>query len=114
MASVTFTPKPPLVGATVEPEFKVLSAEFGDGYSQRAPDGLNNVRETHAFTWEVPAADADYIVGFLKDRRGAEAFDYACPDGVTRQFVCPKGATRERLRPTLHKVTAQFVEVFDL
>src|SRR5690606_29261995 len=36
-----FAPSP---GAQNKPEIKILQAEFGDGYSQPTPNGLNHIR----------------------------------------------------------------------
>ena len=45
MALDTFSPPiEPTVSSTKEISYNVLRADFGDGYSQRAADGLNNVR----------------------------------------------------------------------
>lgn len=106
---------PPSPGTEIAPEVKVLAADFGDGYRQRAADGLNNIRDTFAFAWEaLPAADADAIVAFLKARLGTEAFLYTPPgESAPRKFTCTKWA-RKRVRFSYHQITATFVEVFDL
>lgn len=54
---------------------RVLKAQFGDGYAQRALDGLN-AKES---TWEVRFAnrsttEATAILDFLDARQGVEAF----------------------------------------
>ena len=39
---------------------RVLTAKFGDGYEQRAVDGINNLAETYTLTFKTrPKADID-------------------------------------------------------
>lgn len=54
MTLATFTPPfAPMPGTTDKPKVKILKAEFGDGYSQTAPDGLNNVKRVLSVAWDA-------------------------------------------------------------
>jgi phage-related protein len=82
MALQTFTPpKAPSVGASAEPKIKLFEAEFGDGYTQRSPAGLNHIRETWDLKFELlTAAESASIRAFLNARGGGvEAFLYTPP-----------------------------------
>jgi len=60
---------------TEEPRLKV--AQFGDGYEQRAADGINNLLQEWSYVAsEVDDAVADDMVAFLRARNGVEAFSY--------------------------------------
>jgi len=53
MTLQTFTPPiQPSVGATNKPKVKILKADFGDGYTQAAADGTNNIRAEFSLTWK--------------------------------------------------------------
>lgn len=53
MATVITMPYPELItiDGDVEYEQNLLTARFGDGYSQIAPNGLNSIYEIHNITW---------------------------------------------------------------
>jgi len=96
-------------------EPRVLVAEFGDNYAQRSRDGING----NAGTWDLTFNNAtqperDYIVKFLEDRGGVEAFRWVAPDGsnTARKYLCPKW----RIDPQpgrVFNITATFKQVFD-
>lgn len=91
MALPTFTPPiGPSPGTAFKPQIKILEAEFGDGYSQPTPDGLNNVRETVELKWDaLTQAQMNTINNFFVARKGAQPFYYK-PSGVstTLKWTC--------------------------
>jgi len=111
MAFDTFVPPlAPSPGTKMAPEVKILSASFGDGYTQEAPDGLNNIRMVATVTWSFLLPDqADTIFGFLTAHKGSGPFYYALRDGVMRKWTCKQF---ERLWDTPNSVTATFRESF--
>lgn len=78
MAWETFTPPvAPSSGTRNKPEIKLLKADFGDGYTQIAPDGLNHVRRVLTLGWDMLLPwQKDEIVAFLEARGGYEPFYY--------------------------------------
>jgi phage-related protein len=116
MTIQTFTPPvAPSPGTINKPEFRVLSAEFGDGYSQDGPDGINNVRAILALTWEtLLPAQAAYITSFIAARKGVEPFWYTPSDEATPiKWTC-KDMTDKRGDGGLRTVTATFRRSFNL
>lgn len=88
MAIFTWTPDR---AASSETEAKVLSAPFGDGYSQEVPDGLNNMPETWELTFSVrTTAEIKAIRDFLVAHKGATYFTWTTPAGDTLKFTCKK------------------------
>ena len=60
---------------------RVLTAKFGDGYEQRAVDGINNLAETYTLTFKTrPKADIDDIVAFLDSKQNFTKFTLTLPD----------------------------------
>lgn len=113
MALPTFEPPvPPSPGTETTPKYKLRIANFGDGYTQATPDGLNHVRRTVRLRWDVlTVAQAEYIESFLIARGGYEPFLYALSDDETRQWIC-REHTRKRDAP--NSITAVFEEDFSI
>jgi phage-related protein len=74
MAYQTFTSIQPSVGGSLTPTARVLSAKFGDGYSQRVGDGINNINKALSITSIVTSSVKDTINTFLEARGGYEPF----------------------------------------
>lgn len=93
MAITTFSPP-------VHPDFgmgrkykpKVLMAQFGDGYAQRAADGTNNNPVALSATWtNLTRAERDYIVNFFDTCNGVASFRYAYVDEPQpKVYICPE------------------------
>lgn len=60
---------------------KILLAQFGDGYEQRLPLGINNLQQEYTVTFKTrPKADIDDIATFLQNTKGANNFNFTVPD----------------------------------
>lgn len=60
--------------------FRILRVDFGDGYSQSMPDGINNALEEWDLSFEnYPAADVDTITDFLDSLKGSAVFSWTPP-----------------------------------
>ena len=104
----------PDLGHEIEP--RVLLARFGDGYSQRAADGLNTQQRRYdSLRWDnVSQAEADAITGFFVARGGVEAFFWTPSDsGVTGKYRAVKWG-RSRHTAEAYTVTASLIQEFDL
>ena len=113
----TFTPPvnpSPDLGYSVEP--RVLVAGFGDGYRQRAGDGLNTMRRRYeSLRWEnVSPAEADAITGFFEARAGVEAFFWTPPGSGTAGKYRAVRWSRSRRTAQACLVTATLEQEFDL
>jgi phage-related protein len=105
----------PVAGASVSPDVRILKASFGDGYSQRSADGINNIVDRYELTWEnIDRAEANTILAFLKARAGIESFYWTPPgETVERLWLCEKWQ-RTHVTAVLDTVSATFIESFDL
>lgn len=86
MATFTYTPD---FGATKKLQPKVNSISFGDGYEQRARNGLN----TNPQSWDLAFSnrtdtEAEAIDDFLAARGGAESFDWTPYNESAGKYVC--------------------------
>lgn len=114
MALLTFTPaRQPSLGTAVSRTPKVNDAKFGEGYSQRSPDGLNADLQTWDLTWNgLLDSEADEIEDFFAARKGAEAFNWTPPGKSTSiKVICPQW---KRTQGAQDSMTAQFKQVADL
>lgn len=86
-----FTPAyNPSYGSGNDIDFRMLNNNFGDGYHQDVPDGLNNIVETWNLAWNnINDENADDIIAQLKSFNGV-AFEWTTPDGETKNWTCGK------------------------
>jgi phage-related protein len=60
---------------------RVLLAQFGDGYEQRLPLGINSLQEEYSVTFKTrPKADIDDMTAFFDTAKGANNFTFTIPD----------------------------------
>lgn len=111
MTFATFTPPiPPSPGTDSRPEVNIKSVQFGDGYAQEAPAGLNHIREVATLQWDVlTEAQADELVAFFYAHMGVTPFLYALRGDVARKWTCREWS-RKRGSPNV--VMATFRERF--
>lgn len=109
MATFTWTPD---ADATTTREPRIREAKFGDGYSQRAQDGLN----ADMARWSVrfsgrSQSEGEAIDEFLAEQGGVTAFDWTPPGGTTAlKWVCRKW-NRSYASYESQTVSAEFQQV---
>lgn len=101
-------------GATLEEEPAIRSVQFGDGYEQRSPDGINFMRQVWTIPFdEVDDAVADDMVQFLRDQKGYLAFNYVPLRSTTAIKVVCKQWSRSHTGPGTSSLRATFRQVFE-
>jgi phage-related protein len=77
--------------ASYDLEPKVIKAQFGDGYAQRRPAGIN----TQARMWSIEmrnitAEVCTDVIDFLKARNGVDVFNWTPPrTSEAQSVICP-------------------------
>lgn len=110
----TFPSINPMYEKPISKKYRILRNDFGDGYSQRAGDGLN--LNSSSFTYEIMVNDTDFqtIYNFLEDKEGHTAFDFTLPkENTAKKFIC----TEWEYNPVASGITqirAMFEQVYDL
>lgn len=95
-------------------EPKVLINDFGDGYSQRVPDGINTIRRTISVTFLGSRSDIDTYNNFFTNLAGASNFSWTPPgEDTERKWICPKWTITD-MSNNIQELTATFREVYDL
>lgn len=96
-------------------DYKILEADFGDGYSQRAADGLNSKKISWSLTWENrPDTDVSTLADFLNDKLGYEAFLWTAPDETTERKWIARTLDITPVAAGFSTLRTAFEEVFDL
>lgn len=86
---------------------RVRTIQYGDGYKQAAPDGLNYLDREVSLGWEnLTASEANQIVAFFEERGGYQPFSYTL-DGETLTYLCSTW-NKERTSPNSYNVSATF------
>lgn len=99
-------------GAAKELTPRVLSSKFGDGYEQRAGDGINiNQRKWSVSFISKSLAIADAIDDFLLTQDGITSFLWYPPSGLGGFWIC---RSWKRVADTFATwtITCMFEEVF--
>lgn len=97
-------------------EFRVLTAQFGNGYNQRTPDGVNNVIET----WNIQsiptsATDMATIVSFLSGKYGTTAFLWTPPGASSAlKWICKNYSIQCSQIKDEYVISANLERVYDL
>lgn len=100
--------------------FRTLTAQFGDGYSQAAADGIN----TKVQVWNIEAR-GPWVAGlcavgqavkpvadFLDLQQGHKSFIWTPPDAVSPITVACDGYSTHKLGNGVTTLSAVFKEVF--
>ena len=105
----------PIRSSNKQTETRVLEANFGDGYSQRAADGINNVIDVWSLEWvALDSTNYQEIETFLRDRGGWDSFDFTPPgESTSKKFVCKQWNTSHHGN-NLYSISATFRQVFDV
>ena len=116
MTIQTFTPpSDPDVSASGSHKFRILKAQFGDAYSQRAADGINPLESDYSFAWTLESVtDVATMKAFFDARGGYEAFLYTIPNAVAAtKFTCEQYSEIWE-EGALKGLSATFKRVYDL
>ena len=94
---------------------RILQAQFGDGYTQRAGDGINTVIQKWDVQWvNLDSTDSDELIDFFEARGGYESFRWIPPgSSLYQKFIC-KQWSETHPGNSKKNLNASFDEVFDL
>lgn len=109
-----YPPVDPSPGSRRSQEIKLLEAEFGDGYTQVAPRGLNHIRRKLTLNWEALTLDQrDQIIAFFESLMGYAPFAYT-PYGESAPIYWTCKQWDHGTNSGVWTVTAEFVQTFNL
>lgn len=93
----------------------VKETAFGDGYSHRIPEGINNLKEVHNLSWKnIPVATRDVFASFLAARLGVTPFSWTPPgESTPKAYKCSVWKSVYG-QGTLVDFSATFEQVFEV
>lgn len=101
----------PLVEPVCTKTYRVLRAQFGDGYGQSVADGLNNVVRSWSLQFAGKSSYIDTIESFLDARAGHESFLWTPPSGVQGLYQCAESQRTQVVRDVA-RLAVTFQQVF--
>jgi phage-related protein len=111
MSTLTYIPTY-AVQKSVTP--RILKADFGDGYTQRAGDGLNTQPQIWNVEFRGDTTAIDTIESFFEDTGGWESFDWTPPRATSSKKFIYTSYSRQPLGPNHDSLQATLQEQFDL
>lgn len=98
--------------ASGQASFRNLRADFGDGYTQEAGDGINTRRES----WSVSvkgtlAGVVGEAVEFFDRHQGYMAFQWVSPSSGLKLFKCREGYSLQHVAGSIYTLSATLEEV---
>lgn len=119
---MTTTALPLSTKITIESEktvvFSDMSAQFGDGYEQIAPKGINNIRENWSIQWGgLTTAEKDTIVTVLNTVGSWGILTWTpCGETVQKKYRMTRDgySTRREGSNAIFTVSCMLRQVFDL
>ena len=92
---------------------RLLTAQFGDGYEQRMPDGINHNPIRWSLTWNaLTNSEADDIEAQLQGYQ-FQPFDYEVPGDEARRYVVVSGTlNRGHVSASHDTISVEIKEVF--
>jgi phage-related protein len=120
MAVLLPFPKKILASSSKEVKFREISAQFGDGYSQVAADGLNAVYDIWSITWgNLNQSETMLLEGVLSNCGSWTTFLWTpCQETVQKKFRLTKdGYTRTKTGGASVRswsITTKLVQIFDI
>lgn len=114
MANTFPTSVQPVYPVNRKTKMRALTARFGDGYSQRAEDGINATVYSWDVTYEnLTTAEKDTIVNFLEGEKGVNVFLWTPPRESTQYKVICQEWNTQLVEAVYWNVTATFTREFD-
>lgn len=103
---------PPDFGPQVSTRFSIDEVQFGDGYAQRRPAGLNPAQDSWPLRWSMLTRDEyERLYGFLRARFGVYAFWWQPPwETAAKRFICQELSGQQPTSARFGAINATFRE----
>lgn len=92
---------------------RILGVQFGDGYAQRSPDGLNPITQVWQVSFtNVSTANGDAIMAFFRARAGWQPFSWfpLWGNGIAINVVASKWSRTQHDDPDLSSISVTFTQ----
>lgn len=97
-------------------KYRTLSAQFGDGYSQRAADGLNSIVDSWQIVYStVTATEANTIRSFCDSVGNWDSFTWTAPgEASSKKWRIKSDVQESSVSGNLFSISFEIEQVFDL
>jgi len=112
MAIKTFS-FPARVNASGDVQFRLRKAQFGDGYSQVAGDGINPITRSWELSFVGKLDKILPVIRFLEEHQGVKSFQWLPPLGVLGLYRCESGYKPVAMGAGVYSLTTTFTEAFN-
>lgn len=92
-------------------KYKVIEAQFGDGYKQTSSDGINNTDESWSIKTHATTRVAKEIKAFFDRHKGVTSFYWTPPLGDLGLYTCDD-PNYVPLSTQLYTITGTFVRSY--
>jgi phage-related protein len=99
----------PSYGVEESSKPRLKTVQFGDGYKQASPDGINAIDVTYRVVFRVTPAVADAITAFLATKGGYTPFTWTPPGKSEISVTVPDGWSRRMDDFGTHTIDCTFV-----
>lgn len=100
---------PSIDGVTTTAKARVLAVQFGDGYEQTTPDGINTDISTYALSWNnIDGQEKDEVYNFLMARLSHKPFLFKLPDWNEERVVKCTTLTKTDHLNNRYSISADF------
>lgn len=95
---------------------RLIEAQFGDGYGQRAADGLNHWIDEWDVSWiPLNSTDKDTVVSALDASGGWDYLTWTPPgESTSKKFILDGGYSIRPIGPAHWIISAKFKQVFNV
>ena len=102
--------------STASSEYRVSAVKYGNGYEQRAQDGINSKVDKWAITWiNLNATDYASLISSLDSSYGTDYFNWtAFGDSTSKKWVIDGAVTKRALSGSYYSVSCPFRQDFAL
>lgn len=102
-------------GTDMTTSYRVKRVDFGDGYAQRARDGLNTVRQRWKLVWErVSNTEAETLRNFFNGLAGVGIIEWTPYNQSTELKWTASDLSSKPVGPTTTTISVTLTQEFDL
>lgn len=104
-----------LISSSKTTDFRTIKMSFGDGYSQRAPNGINNRIDSWEVTWgALTFAELDTVETALSNIGGHNIIKWTPSGEYTEKFFINKNSSYSRTRTgNVFSVSCSLEQIYD-
>lgn len=92
-------------------EYRVITAQFGDGYRQTSTEGINVKNESYSIKLHAKEDEAKEIMAFFDEHAGWKSFLWTPPLGELGLYTCAN-PTPKAVGGGLYTITGNFVRSY--